>query len=185
MPFTCIPFNNREKIMTYEEANQILTEVNGGNYLKNEDSDYIERVFEAMISSQINIIEQKAREYLEHQEILTLKNSIYDKQELENHIKNRTFFCSMHEILETQFPNIDPSVEHDIPSWIYANAELVTAGYIKQMEKFISDSAEPTYKEINDFHQKFNFDEFESNFNNLFQNAWTEIVADIDKAVSA
>ena len=88
------------------------------------------------------------------------------------------FYASMLAYLTANTDDIDESVEHDVPSWIEANAPALATTNLKRMEAALPD--EPNmHRALVAFHQLVDMEAFEAQQNRLLQDAWADIEADI------
>ena len=168
--------------MTHEDASKILQDINNGRFLIHEDVSFIQDVFNAIVLFDSTQIQQLAKEFLQADYLSTLKNNSIDKDEFNHRVTMDTFYESMLSFLEEKFPKVEPSVEHDIASWIEANIETITSGNLQQMEAFISKN--PSYKDILKFHQKIDFDVLESEQNRILQETWEKIELEINQVLT-
>ncbi|NCA73039.1 MAG: hypothetical protein EOM91_23900, partial [Sphingobacteriia bacterium] len=68
------------------------------------------------------------------------------------------FRTSLLECLEDKCPDIEPSVEHDIPTWIEANAPLVTSANIRIMEAALPADDPQAHRSLIEFHRLVDLD---------------------------
>jgi hypothetical protein len=160
--------------MNIEEATTILNELENSRCLKNEDANFIQNVFQALAVRDAHEIEVKAAQFLQTVDLETLRTNSIDEEEFLHRATMDTFYYSMLEFLQEHFPEVDSCVEHDINSWIEANAEHITVGYIKKMETFISEHS-PQHNDVIEFHQKVNLNDCEAVLNGIFQQSWKDI----------
>jgi HD superfamily phosphohydrolase len=168
--------------MTYTESENLLREINNGASLKHSDDEYIQRVFNALTISDVHLIEESAENFLQDLDLKTLRNNSTDAEEFSHRVTMDVFNATMLDCLQIQFPQIDSSVEHDIPSWISANSEIVTIGNLKKMENLICKK--PSQKDVIEFHQQVNLDTFESDINGILQKTWQDIELKINNAIA-
>lgn len=169
--------------MNFEQAETLLHKVNQDIHLKNEDAEFIQNVFSALAVSDVKEIEVKAEQFLQDVDLIkTLRANSVDKEEFLHRVTMDTFNSSMLDLIQDQFPEVDSSVEHDIPSWIEANAEIITIGNLHKLEKWICK--EPSQKDVIKFHQQVNLDVCESEINGILQKAWSSIQFKINSSLA-
>ena len=64
--------------------------------------------------------------------------------------------------------------------FLYKN--IITIGNLQQMETFINKN--PSYKDILKFHQKIDFDAYESEQNSILQKTWETIELKINQVLA-
>lgn len=90
-----------------------------------------------------------------------------------------TFRASLFECLEDKCPDIEPSVEHDIPTWIEANAPLVTSANIRIMEAALPADDPQAHRSLIEFHRLLDPSQCEAEQICVLLGVWSDIEAKI------
>ncbi|NCA73113.1 MAG: hypothetical protein EOM91_24290 [Sphingobacteriia bacterium] len=90
-----------------------------------------------------------------------------------------TFRASLFECVEDKCPDIEPSVEHDIPTWIEANAPFVISANIRIMEAALPADDPQAHRSLIEFHQLVDLDACEAEQARVLLEVWSDIEAKI------
>ena len=86
-----------------------------------------------------------------------------------------TFRTSLLECLEDKCPDIEPSVEHDIPTWIEANAPLVASANIRILEAALPADDPQAHRSLIEFHRLVDLDACETEQARVLLGVWSDI----------
>ena len=90
-----------------------------------------------------------------------------------------TFRTTLFECLEDKCPDIEPSVPHDIPTWIEANAPLVTSANIRIMEAALPADDPQAHRSLIELHRLVDLDACEAEQIRVLLGVWSDIAAKI------
>ncbi|NCA72756.1 MAG: hypothetical protein EOM91_22405 [Sphingobacteriia bacterium] len=90
-----------------------------------------------------------------------------------------TFRTTLFECLEDKCPDIEPSVPHDIPTWIEANAPLVTSANIRILEATLPAEDPQAHRSLIEFHQLVDLDACETEQTRVLLGVWSDIETEI------
>ena len=163
--------------MNYQKATKIVEAIRKA--VISTQSDPIEQVFSALAFLDGHLIMQRAELLLaetSHEHLHAM--SIAGDDPL-HRLTMEVFYTSMLEYAQDKPAEVETSVEHDIPTWIEANAAAIASANIQIMEAALPTNELPAHRALIEFHRHIDFAACEDAQNAVLQQTWSAIEAKI------
>lgn len=131
--------------------------------------------FRALVALDGDHLEQHARQYIDIFDKADLAELQLDVGDLLYMLTVETFRGSVLPYLEKKCPDIEPSVEHDVPTWLEGNAELVASANIKIMESHLPANDPRAHRTLIEFHRSIDPAACESEQARVLLEVWAGI----------
>lgn len=169
--------------MTEDEATAIAADLAGA--VLSARHGRVGEAFAALASLDGYRIIRLARQVLDETDLATLADPDATPEEREHRAAMDVFHGSLFAYLSAHAEGIDESVEHDVPSWIEANAPALMSANLKRMEAALPADEPNPHRTLVEFHQRVDLDAFEAEQNRVLQTAWAEIETSIRARLAA
>jgi ATP-dependent helicase YprA (DUF1998 family) len=163
--------------MSEPEAIAIVGEL--GEIVRSSSAERIVAAFGALAALDAYWIERRAGTIIDGLDPELLDDGGMGAAGLLHRATMDTFRASLFECLEDKCPDIEPSVEHDIPTWIEANAPLVTSANIRIMEAALPADDPQAHRTLIEFHRLVDLDACEAEQERVLLEVWSDIETDI------
>lgn len=164
--------------LTLSEAAEII--VNIDRLVSSTEPETIMAVFRALALLDAHEIEERARCFVEVTDPAGFWDNRLGPDDLRHRLTMDTFQGSMAEYLVEKCPEIWPSVEHDIPTWIEANAPTVAWANLKRMERHLPADDPQAYRSLIELHRLIDLEACEAEQTRILLDAWTAIESRIE-----
>ena len=159
--------------MSEQAALAIVAEL--GEIVRSTRSDRLLDAFGALAALDAYRIERRAREVIDGLDPDLLDDGGMGAEGLLHQARMETFRTTLFECLEDKCPDIEPSVPHDIPTWIEANAPLVTSANIRIMEAALPADDPQAHRSLIEFHRLLDPSQCEVELARVLLEVWSDI----------
>jgi hypothetical protein len=173
-----VPMSDRDPPLTLSEASDIVADID--RLVISTEPETIMAVFRALALLDAQQIEERARCFVGITDPADLWDNRLGPDDLRHRLTMDTFQGSMAEYLVEKCPEIAPSVEHDIPTWIEANAPTVAWANLKVMESHLPVDDPQAYRSLIELHRLLDLDACEAEQTRILLDAWAAIESRID-----
>ncbi len=163
--------------MNYQKATRIVETIQ--NAVISTQSSTIEQVFSALAFLDDYRIMQRAELFLAEIGHTHLKEMSMAGDDPLHRLTMDVFYTSMFEYMQDKPAEVEASVEHDIPTWIEANAAAIASANIRIMEAALPADEIPSHRSLIEFHRHIDFAVCEDEQNAVLQQTWSAIEAKI------
>jgi hypothetical protein len=168
--------------MNYEKATKVVATIQKA--VISTQSGLIEQVFSALVFLDGHQIMQRAQLFLaetshEHLKMMTMA----DDDPL-HRLTMDVFYSSLLEPMQDKPAEVEASVEHDIPTWIEANAAAIASANIRIMEDALPTEEISLHRTLIEFHRHIDFAACEDEQNAALQHTWSAIEKKIEAFVA-
>jgi hypothetical protein len=163
--------------MTLDEATAIVTHIKRA--VISPQARTIREVFSALAWLDGYRIEERSRQALDAIDLAVLAAGRLDDTELLHVVTMEVFYGGLYEYLEEKSADIEMSVEHDVPTWIEANAPMVASANLRTMEAALPSDDAQAYRTLIEFHGLIDFADYAAEQNRVLQDTWVGIEAKI------
>lgn len=164
--------------MNYEEATSIIHSL--GQAVIATQSGPIQQAFSALVFLDGYRIKQRAKQVFAQTNYTTLEALRQAGDDPRHRLTMDVFYESLHEYVQDKPAEVDPSVEHDIPTWIEGNAAAIAAANLRIMEAALPSDEIPAHRALIEFHQHIDFATCEDEQNAALQSTWSAIEKKIE-----
>ena len=164
-------------MLTEDEATAIAANLAGA--VRSTQPGTIRRAFTALASLDGYRIARLAMDVLDETDLATVAQPGASAAERAHRAAMDVFYGSLYAYLSTHADGVDQSVEHDVPSWIEANAPALMSANLARMEAALPDAGAQRHRTLVEFHQRIDLDACESEQNRILQATWGHIEAAI------
>lgn len=166
-----------KKRISEKEAIGIVGEL--GEIVRSTRSERLLDAFGALAALDAYWIERRARTVIDGLDLDLLDDGGMGADGVLHQARMEVFRTSLFECLEDKCPDIEPSVEHDIPTWIEANAPLVTSATIRIMETALPADDPQAHRFLIEFHRLLDPSQCEGEQICVLLEVWSNIETDI------
>ena len=164
--------------MNYEEATDRVKNIQRA--VISTKSDTVLQVFSALVFLDGYWIKQRAKLFLAQTTHAHLKAMRQAGDDPHHRLTMEVFYASLQEYLQDKSGEVETSVEHDIPTWIEANAAAIASANIRIMEAALPDEETSLHRTLIEFHRHIDFAACEDEQNAVLQRTWSAIEAKIE-----
>lgn len=164
--------------MNYQKATKIVETIRKA--VISTQSSPIEQVFNALVFLDGYRIMQRAELFLAETGHEHLKAISMAGDDPLHRLTMDVFYTSLLEYMRDKPAEVEGSVEHDIPTWIEANAAAITSANIQIMEAALPSDEIPSHRTLIEFHRHIDFSACEDEQNATLQRTWSAIEARIE-----
>lgn len=163
--------------MNYQKATRIVEAIQ--KTVTSTQSSTIQQVFSALVFLDSHRIMQRAELFLgetgqEHLHAMSITGD-----DPLHRLTMEVFYASLLEYAQDKPAEVETSVEHDIPTWIEANAAAIASANIRIMEAALPSDEIPSHRTLIEFHRHIDFAACENEQNAVLQRTWAAIEAKI------
>ncbi|NCA72799.1 MAG: hypothetical protein EOM91_22645 [Sphingobacteriia bacterium] len=162
-----------KKRISEKEALAIVAEL--GEIVRSTRSERLLDAFGALAALDGYRIERRAREVIDRLDPDVLDDGGMGAEGLLHQARMETFRTTLFECMEEKCPDIEPSVEHDIPTWIEANAPLVTSANIRILETALPADDPQAHRSLIEFHRLLDPSQCEAEQICVLLEVWSDI----------
>jgi hypothetical protein len=159
--------------MSEKEALAIVAEL--GEIVRSTRSERLLDALGALAALDAYWIERRARTVIDGLDLDLLDDGGMGADGVLHRATMDTFRASLFECLEDKCPDIEPSVPHDIPTWIEANAPLVTSANIRILEATLPAEDPQAHRSLIEFHRLVDLDACEAEQARVLLEVWSDI----------
>ena len=163
--------------MSEREAIAILGEL--GEIVRSPRAERIISALGALAALDASWIKRRAQEVIDGLDPDLLDDGGMGAAGLLHRATMDTFRASLFECVEDKCPDIEPSVEHDIPTWIEANAPLVTSANIRVLEAALPADDPQAHRSLIELHRLLDPSQCEAEQICVLLKVWSDIEAEI------
>ena len=138
------------------------------------------QAFSALVFLDGYEIKQRAKQFLAQTDHGHLKAMILAGDDLLHRLTMDVFYSSLLEPMQDKPAEIEASVEHDIPTWIEANAAAIASANIRIMEAALPTDEISLHRTLIEFHRHIDFAACEDEQNAALQRTWSAIEKKIE-----
>jgi hypothetical protein len=169
--------------MTYDQATAVAADI--GRAVLSPQPRTVREAFDALAFLDGYRIAQRARSILDGAVSDALADAGSDGADRLHRARMDVFYGSVFEYLEEKTADIEPSVEHDVPTWIEANALAVASANLKIMEAALPAHERDAHRTLIEFHGRIDFGACEAEQNRVLQAVWEDLDAAIRARLAA
>lgn len=160
-----------------KEALAIVAEL--GEIVRSTRSERLLDAFGALAALDAYRIERRAREVIDGLDPDLLDDGGMGAGGLLHRATMDTFRASLFECLEEKSPDLESSIEHDIPTWIEANAPPVTSANIRILETALPADDPQAHRSLIELHRLVDLDACEAEQARVLLGVWSDIETQI------
>ncbi|MEA1051869.1 hypothetical protein U5801_18960 [Lamprobacter modestohalophilus] len=153
-----------------------------------DDVQHVGNVFGHLVLQDCERISVRAKRFIEQFAPSYFADEDLDRDRLEAHLRMDVFGASVLAYLEVQDVAIELSVEHDIATWIEANAPALVSANLSQMEQALGQPGVGTHRDQVKLHQLIDLDIYEAIQQRILEKTWADIevaLADVMAAAAS
>lgn len=163
--------------MSEREAIAIVGEL--GEIVRSPRAERIMSAFSALAALDAYWIERRASAVIGGLDPDSLDDGGMGADGVLHQARMEVFRTSLLECLEEKCPDIEPAVEHDIPTWIEANAPLVTSANIRVMEAALPADDPQAHRTLIELHRLLDPSQCEAELARVLLEVWSDTEAKI------
>ena len=140
----------------------------------------ISAAFDNFLAADAKTIDEAAEQFIAETNIGALAAELFPGEDLRYRLTMDTFYASMLDYLCEKCPTLEHSVEHDIPSWIEANAPELARFNIETLTLAMPDDGT-----LEDIDPRLSLAHLEDRQLAMMKETWTAIEARIEALLKA
>lgn len=149
------------------------------------DAAGVAKVFSTLVWEDSDQIAGRAQAFLEEFGPSYFADETLRAESLEDSLRMDLFGASVLAYLESKEADVELSVEHDIATWIEANAPAVTSANLRIMESALGEDGTATHREVVKLHQLIVLETYDSFQQRVLETVWSDVEMALSDVMSA